>query len=113
LNKPTIHVIHNGILFDRPVLARFYKKHGIALTENRKHLADPLYSCRDLFKNTKYHKCRTLAAYFDVDQTPVQDALDDRFDLKKICEYLIDEEKTPLAFAIGKYFKTLSTSQQK
>jgi len=92
--------------FDRPVLTKFYKKHGITLTENIKYLADPLYCCCDLFKNTKYNKIITLAAYSAVEQTPVHDAIDDSFALKKICVYLIDQEKTPLAFLIGKYFKT-------
>ena len=40
-NKPVILVFHNGISFDGPVLAKFYKKHGIILTENVKYLADP------------------------------------------------------------------------
>jgi DNA polymerase III epsilon subunit-like protein len=99
-------VFHNGILFDGPVLTKFYKKHGITLTENIKYLADPLYCCRDLFKNTKDNKIITLAAYCAVEQTPVHDTIDDSFALKKICVYLIDQEKTPLAFLIGKYFKT-------
>jgi hypothetical protein len=41
-----------------------------------------------------------------VDQTAVHDALDDSLALKKICEYLVDREKTSLAFLIGSYFKT-------
>jgi len=99
-------VFHNGISFDGPVLAKFYKKHGLTITDNVKYLADPLSCCRDLFKDTKNHKLRTLAAYCSVDQTPVHDALDDSLALKKICEYLVDREKTPLAFLIGSYFKT-------
>jgi DNA polymerase III epsilon subunit-like protein len=65
-----------------------------------------LYCCRDLFKNTKDNKIITLAAYCAVERTPVHDTIDDSFALKKICVYLIDQEKTPLAFLIGKYFKT-------
>ena len=98
-------MFHNGILLDGPVLTKFYKKHGITLTENIKYLADPLYCCRDLFKNTKDNKIITLAAYCAVEQTPVHDAIDDSFALKKICVYLIDQEKTPLAFLKRKYFK--------
>jgi hypothetical protein len=41
-----------------------------------------------------------------VEQTPVHDALDDSFALKRICENLVDQEKTPLASLIGDYFKT-------
>ncbi len=41
-----------------------------------------------------------------MEQTPVHDALDDSLALKKICEYLVDRKKTPLAFLIGSYFKT-------
>ncbi len=102
-NKPIMLVFHNGISFDGPVLAKFYKKHGLTITENVKYLADPLSCCRDLFKDTKNHKFRTLAAYCSVEQTPVHDALDDSLALKKICEYLVDHEKTPLAFLIGSY----------
>jgi DNA polymerase III epsilon subunit-like protein len=65
-----------------------------------------LSCCRDLFKDTKNHKLRTLAAYCSVEQTPGHDALDDSFALKKICEYLVDRKKTPLAFLIGSYIKT-------
>ena len=36
----------------------------------------------------------------------MHDALDDSFALKKICEYLVDREKTPLAFLIRSCFKT-------
>ena len=36
----------------------------------------------------------------------MHDALDDSLALMKICEYLVDREKTPLAFLIGIYFKT-------
>ena len=36
----------------------------------------------------------------------MHDALDDSLALKKICEYLVDREKTPIAFLIGSYFKT-------
>jgi len=104
--KPIILVFHNGIVFDGPVIAKFYKKHGITLTENVKYLADPLYCCRDLFKHTKNHKLRTLAPYCCLEQTSVHDASDDSFALKKICAYLMDQEKTPLAFLIGIYFKT-------
>jgi DNA polymerase III epsilon subunit-like protein len=105
-NKSIILVFHNGILFDGPVLAKFYKKHGLAITDNVKYLVDPLSCCRDLFKDTKNHKLRTLAAYLSVEQTPVRDAFDDSLALKKICEYLVDREKTLLDFLIGGYFKT-------
>jgi len=105
-NKPIILVFYNGISFDGPVLAKFYKKHGLSITDNVKYLADPLSCCRDLFKDTRNHKLRTLAAYCSVDQTAVHDALDDSLALKKICEYLVDREKTSLAFLIGSYFKT-------
>jgi len=80
-------VFYNGISFDGPVLAKFCKKYGLAITENVKYRADPLSCCRDLFKDTKHHKLRTLAAYCSVEQTPVHDALDNSFALKKICEY--------------------------
>ena len=86
-NKPIMLVFHNGILFDEPVLAKFCKRYGLAITENVKYRVDPLSCCRDLFKDTKHHKLRTLAAYCSVEQTPVHDALDDSFALKKICEY--------------------------
>ena len=76
------------------------------MTDNVKYLADPLSCCRDLFKDTKNHKLRTLAAYWSVEQTPVHDAFDDSLALKKICEYLVDREKTLLDFLIGGYFKT-------
>jgi hypothetical protein len=33
-----------------------------------------------------------------VEQTPVHDTIDDSFALKKICVYLIDQEKTPQDF---------------
>jgi DNA polymerase III epsilon subunit-like protein len=52
-----------------------------------------LSCCHDLFKDTKDNKLRTLAAYCSVEQTPVHDALDDSFALKKICEYLVDRKK--------------------
>ena len=91
-------MFHNGILFDGPVLTKFYKKHGITLTENIKYIADPLYCCRDLFKNTKDNKIITLAAYCAVEQTPVHDTIDNSFALKKICVYLIDQEKNSSSF---------------
>ena len=43
-NKPIMLVFHNGISFDGPVLAKFCKKYGLAITENVKYRADPL-SC--------------------------------------------------------------------
>ena len=100
-------MFHNGISFDGPVLAKFYKKHGVTITENIKNLADPLSCCHDLFKDTKNHKLRTLAAYCYVDQTPVHDALDDSFALERICEYLVDREKTPLAIFDKELFQDL------
>ena len=75
-NKPKIYVFHNGISFDGPVSAKFYKRHGLNITENVKYLVDPLSCCRDLFIDTKNHKLGTLAAYCSVEQTPVHDALD-------------------------------------
>ncbi len=33
LNKPIILVFHKGISFDGPVLAKFFKKHGLIITE--------------------------------------------------------------------------------
>ncbi len=79
-------MFHNGISFDGPVLAKFYKKRGLITTENVKYLADPLSCGHDLFKDTKSNKLRTLATYCSVEQTTVHDALDDSFALKKICD---------------------------
>jgi len=102
-----ILVFHNGFLFDGPLLAKFYKKHDLTLTNNVKHFEDTLYCCSDLFKDTISHKLRTLAAYCAEEQITVHDALDDSFALKMICDYLIAREKTPLAFLIGKYFSKI------
>ena len=103
--QKNIFVIQNGFLFDGPLLAKFYKKHDIALTNNVKHFADTLYCCIDLFKDTIGHKLRTLAAYCAEEQITVHDAQDDSFALKMIWDYLTAREKTPLALLIGKYFR--------
>jgi DNA polymerase III alpha subunit (gram-positive type) len=76
-NKPIIYVYNNGISFDGLVSAKFYKRHGLTITENVKYLVDPLPCCRDLFIDTKNNKLRTLAAYCSLKQTPVHDTLDD------------------------------------
>ncbi len=104
--KQIIMVFYNGFSYDGPLLARFYKKHEITLTDNVKYFADTLFCSRDLFKDTVNHKLRTLAAYFAVEQTVVYDALDDSLALKRICEYLTARAKTHLAFLIGEYLKT-------
>ncbi len=98
-------MFHNDILFDGPVLAKFYKKHGLTITDNVKYLADPLSCCRDLFKDTKNPKLRTSAAYCSVDQTTVHDALDDSLALKKICEYL--SQKNSSSFFDRELFQDL------
>ena len=98
--QKNILVFHNGFLFDGPLLAKFYKKHDLALTNNVKHFADTLYCCIDLFKDTIGHILRTLAEYYAVEHITVYDALDDSFALKMICDYLTAREKTPLAFLI-------------
>ena len=100
-----ILVFHNGFLFDRPLLAKFYKKHDLTLTNNVKHFEDTLNCCSDLFKDTIGHKLSTLAAYCAEEQITVHDAQDDSFALKMIWDYLKSREKTPLALLIGKYFR--------
>ena len=80
--KQIILVFHNGFLFDGPLLAKFYKKHDLALANNVKHFADTLYCCIDLFKDTIGHKLRTLAEYYAEEQITVYDALNDSFALK-------------------------------
>jgi len=98
-------VFNNGFLFDGPLLAKFYKKHDLALTNNVKHFADTLYCCIDLFKDTIGHILRTLAEYYAVEHITVYDALDDSFALKMICDYLTAREKTPSSFFDMKVFQ--------